>query len=47
MASMPGGKWGVGVREEIGGKHYVTQRPESRQPGEKCFPGAEPIILRW
>lgn len=24
---MPAGKWGVEVREEIGGKHYVTPGP--------------------
>ena len=24
---MPGGKWGVEVREEIAGNHYVTLRP--------------------
>ena len=27
---MPGGKWGVEVREEIAGNHYVTPRPPPR-----------------
>ena len=26
---MPAGKWGVEVREEFGGKHYVTPGPGS------------------
>ena len=34
---MPGGKWGVEVREEIGGKHYVTPGPD---------PGFKPRVRR-